>query len=192
MSDQSFWETQWKNGKTGWDIGFPSPAIAKYILDYPNKDAAILIPGCGNAYEAQFLLENDFTNITLIDIAPKAVEILKEKFKNNPGINILNADFFQHEGKYDLMIEQTFFCAINPIQRDEYAKKAAELLNEKGKIIGLLFNRVFEQPGPPFGGFEEEYQRVFEHYFLIKKMTLCYNSILPRKDKELFIHLVKK
>lgn len=190
--DQHFWNAQWENNQTGWDIGHASPAIAKYMDQFTDKYLAILIPGCGNAYEAEYLVENHFTNITLIDIAPKAVEILKAKFVHTPQIKIFCGDFFLHQGKYDLIIEQTFFCALPPAKRNDYAEKAASLLNKNGSIIGVLFDKTFERPGPPFGGNAEEYKTIFSPYFDIKTMERCYNSIAPRKDTEVFINMVKK
>ena len=190
--DQKYWNARWEKSETGWDIGYASPAITEYLKQYSNKNAAILIPGCGNAYEAAFLVENGFTDITLIDIAPKAVEMLKKNFTNSPQVKIICEDFFLHEGKYDLIVEQTFFCAIPPSRRKEYANKAFDLLNDKGKIIGLLFDRNFEQQGPPFGGCPCEYKPIFEPYFRIKIMETCYNSIPARTNTEVFINLEKK
>ena len=190
--DQNYWDAQWASNKTGWDVGNATPAITNYLAQYPNKNAAILIPGCGNAHEAQYLVENSFTNITLIDIAPTAVELLKEKFADTPQVKVLCGDFFEHQGNYDLIIEQTFFCAIPPLRRKEYAQKAASLLNPNGKIIGLLFDRTFEQAGPPFGGCPCEYKPIFEPYFFIKKMEESYNSIAPRAGTEVFINFAKK
>jgi SAM-dependent methyltransferase len=192
LLDQTYWNSRWQKEETGWDIGFPAPAIAEYILQYKNKDAEILIPGCGNAYEAEYFLENGFKKITLIDIAQEAVERLKRKFEGKKEVRILCEDFFKHEGVYDLIIEQTFFCAIPPPKRKEYAQKAASLLSNKGKIIGVLFDKKFEQQGPPFGGYLLEYKSVFNPYFEIIKMEPCYNSIIPRKGSELFIILIKK
>lgn len=192
LLDKSFWNSHWENRDTGWDIGYVSPAIAGYMQQYENKNAAILIAGCGNAYEAGFLVENGFTDITLVDIAPKAVELLKEKFKGKPQVKVLCEDFFQHKGEYDLMIEQTFFCAIPPGRRNEYAEKAASVLKKNGKVIGLLFNKIFEKEGPPFGGNTLEYKMVFRPYFKIKTMSDCYKSIPPRAGSEVFICLVKK
>lgn len=192
MLDQDYWQDKWQNKQTRWDIGYASPAITTYIEEYSNQNAAILIPGCGNAYEAEFLVKNGFSNITLIDIAPKAVEILKEKFSVYPTVKIICEDFFKHDGHYDLIIEQTFFCAINPNNRKAYAQKSAELLNPGGKIIGLLFNRLFEHEGPPYGGSEKEYRHIFSPYFDIQTMELCCNSIEARKGTELFIILNKK
>ncbi len=190
--DQSFWNAQWQSEPTGWDIGHPAPAIKGYIDQYTNKDAAILIPGCGSAYEAEYLLAQGFTNIHLIDIAPAAVELLQQKFAGHPEIHVACTDYFHHVGKYDLIIEQTFFCAIAPERRGEYAAKAADLLREKGRIAGLLFDRKFEQPGPPFGGCPCEYKPVFEPYFDLKVMAKCDNSIAPRAGTELFILFIKK
>src|SRR5690606_7045253 len=87
-----------KSKKTGWDIGYPSPAITKYMDGIADKNTAILIPGCGNAYEAEYLIQQGFTNITLIDIAPLAVENLKKKFEGQSAISILCEDFFEHKG----------------------------------------------------------------------------------------------
>lgn len=190
--DQQYWDERWENGTTNWDIGYASPAITDYMSQYPAKDAAILIPGCGNAHEAAFLVANGFTNITVLDIAPTAVATLRQKFKDSPEITVLHDDFFKHTGNYDLMIEQTFFCAIPIRQREEYVRQIASLLNPGGKLIGLLFNRVFEQEGPPFGGEMAAYRAMFEDRFIIKTMSSCYNSVPPRAGSELFINLTKK
>ena len=190
--DQTYWNTRWERGETGWDIGYAAPAITEYMKKYHDKNASILIPGCGNAYEAEWLAGQGFMNITLVDIAPKAVDQLKEKFQHIPVINVLCEDFFQHAGSYDMIIEQTFFCAIPPIRRKEYVQKAASLLKSNGKIIGVLFDKTFEQAGPPFGGCACEYKPIFEPFFMIHKMESCYNSIPPRAGTELFIHLEKK
>ena len=101
-------------------------------------------------------------------------------------------DFFRHEGSYDLIIEQTFFCAIPPHRRKEYAEKAASLLKDNGKVTGVLFDTSFEKQGPPFGGNASEYRTVFEPVFIIKTMNECYNSIAQRAGTEVFINLIKR
>lgn len=190
--DQQFWNSQWKTGKTGWDINQASPPITEFVKTLVDKELRILIPGCGNAHEALFLIEHGFTNITLIDIAPEIVKKIQLRFKNHETIQIICEDFFNHIGSYDLIIEQTFFCAISPTLRSNYVKKMHQLLNPNGKLIGVLFNRSFNQDRPPFGGNEQEYKSFFNAYFNIHKMETCRNSILPRKGNELFIHLIKK
>ena len=189
--DQEYWDTQYKTNATGWDLGKVSPAIQEYAESYKNKDAKILIPGCGNSYEAEYLLSQGFNNITILDIAPFLIENLQKKFQNNLNIKIVLGDFFEHLGQYDLIIEQTFFCALPPIVRKNYVLKMHQLLSVEGKLVGLLFNKTFKD-GPPFGGSHIEYKKLFQHHFDFLQMNLCQNSIKPRANSELFIEFLKK
>jgi methyl halide transferase len=195
--DQNYWDNQYQANTTGWDLAEVSPPIKSYIDTLENKNIPILIPGCGNTYEAEYLLEQGFTNVTVIDIAPTLVENLKIKFNNNnnnnnnnTNINIVLGDFFEHQGQYDLILEQTFFCALPPQMRQKYVAKMHQLLTKEGKLAGLLFNRTFES-GPPFGGSQEEYQMLFKDAFAFLKMEVCQNSVTPRAGSELWIQLQK-
>ena len=188
--DQEYWENQYKAKATGWDLGEVSPPIKAYIDSLEDKNTAILIPGCGNTYEAEYLLEKGFTNVSVIDIAPTLVENLKQKFANNPNIQIILGDFFEHQGKYDLIIEQTFFCALPPTMRQKYVWKMHQLLADNGILAGLLFNRTFEV-SPPFGGSKQEYEALFKNTFVFLKMEKAENSVTPRADTELFFELKK-
>jgi len=188
--DGAYWEAQYKAKTTAWDLGNVSPPIQMYVDTLSNKNSRILIPGCGNSYEAEYLLEQGFKNITLIDIAPTLVEMLKHKFENNSNIQIILGDFFEHSGKYDLIIEQTFFCALPPAMRQKYVWKMHQLLSDEGILAGLLFNRTFEI-NPPFGGSKEEYNALFKGAFDFLKMEVSQNSIPPRANSELFIELKK-
>ena len=189
--DQVYWEAQYKSNATGWDLGKVSPPIKEYIDTIEIKNISILIPGCGNSYEAEHLLNQGFIDITLIDIAPSLVKNLQKKFKNDSNIKIILGDFFEHQGEYDLIIEQTFFCALPPRMREKYVAKMHQLLSENGKLVGLLFNKTFES-GPPFGGNQTEYVQLFNNHFQFLKIDLCQNSIKPRANSELFIEFQKR
>ncbi|MBK8519656.1 MAG: methyltransferase domain-containing protein [Chitinophagaceae bacterium] len=190
--DEAYWNSQYNAHTTGWDLGEVSPPLKAYIDQLVNKNLRIFIPGCGNTYEAAYLLQQGFTNVTVIDIAPALVAQLQEKYKVNPHIKIILGDFFIHEGEYDLILEQTFFCALNPALRQDYIIKMHTLLAANGKLAGVLFNREFEQQGPPFGGRKDSYEPMFEKYFIFKTFEPCNNSFIKRKDTELFIILIKK
>jgi methyl halide transferase len=182
-----FWNERYLNNQLGWDLKSPSTPLKEYIDQLNDKDIKILIPGCGNAYEAEYLIKKGFTNITLIDISEILVKNLQEKFKNDPQVKIINQDFFELEDKFDLILEQTFFCALNPNLRTKYAEKMHQLLYPEGKLVGLLFSIDFNNPFPPFGGSEIEYRELFQSKFLIKRLETAYNSIKPRSGTELFI-----
>jgi SAM-dependent methyltransferase len=188
---ETYWNNRYNAGTTGWDLGEVSPPLKAYIDQLSNKDLRILIPGCGNTYEAEYLLQQGFTNITLIDIAPTLVEQLKNKFISNPHIKIISGNFFNHSGSYDLILEQTFFCAIHPSLREAYVVKMNDLLATNGKLAGVLFNTDFEKEGPPFGGIQFEYEKLFENSFNCITFATCYNSFFKRQGTELFVILQK-
>jgi SAM-dependent methyltransferase len=189
--NESFWNNHYLERTTGWDLKQVSPPLKEFINQLTDKNLRILIPGCGNSYEAAYLLEKGFTDITIIDIAPALVESLKNKFSNDSRITIVLQDFFDHEGTYDLVLEQTFFCAIDPSLRPQYIVKMSQLLKKGGKLAGLLFNRDFED-GPPFGGSKKEYLALFSPDFNIKIAETAYNSFEKRKGSELFISMIRK
>lgn len=184
--DQSYWESQYQTNNLGWDIGKVATPIQEYIDTIEDKKIRILIPGCGNSYEAAYLLHKGFTNVTVIDIAPSLIQNLKNTFSNNPNISIVLGDFFEHQGEYDLIIEQTFFCALPPFLRQKYVWKMHQLLSKKGILAGVLFNRTFEV-SPPFGGSKTEYELLFKNAFRFLHLDVCTNSIPQRAKSELFI-----
>ena len=183
---ETYWNNQYNAQTTRWDLGEVSPPIKEYINQLENKNLRILIPGCGNTYEAEYLLQQGFSDITIIDIAPTLVENLKLKFEGNKNINIILGDFFKHEGKYDLILEQTFFCALNPALRNAYVAKMKTLLINNGKLAGVLFGVTFAAGGPPFGGSKCQYISLFENDFNFNILETCYNSFTKRQDSELF------
>ena len=190
--NQKFWNNRYNNQETGWDIGEISTPIKAYIDQLKDKELKILIPGCGNAYEAEYLFKNGFKNVDVIDISPLALKQFKNRLADFPESQLICGDFFQHHKQYDLIIEQTFFCAIDPKLRSLYAKHSAQLLVPNGKLIGLLFNDPLNTDHPPFGGNKSEYLSYFDPYFNIEIMEASYNSIKPRSGRELFIKLIKK
>jgi len=187
--NESYWTKKYLNGETGWDIGYASPAIINYFRNHVDKDVSILIPGSGNAYEAQELFEMGFKNVEVLDLSKEPLDNLAKRCPEFPDKKLIHTDFFQHEGSYDFVVEQTFFCALPPKSRPEYVKKMAELLKANGKLIGLLFNIPLNNDRPPFGGNREDYQSIFKKHFNIHQMEISNASIPARLGNELFIEM---
>lgn len=189
--DEQFWNNKYKNNKIGWDLGAISPPLKAYFDQLENKDLQILIPGGGNSYEAEYLFKNGFTNVFVVDVSKIALVNIKKRVPNFPESNLIHANFFDLETMFDLVIEQTFFCAIDPILRPKYAAKMQSILKPKGKLIGLLFDAVLNDHHPPFGGNKKEYLSYFEPLFKILKMEPCHNSYPNRQGMELFVQFLK-
>lgn len=185
-----FWSQRYKDKQTGWDLGQISPPIKEYVDQLKDKNLKILIPGCGLGHEGEYLFKQGFKNVHLLDFSAEPLVDFKMRNPSFPETQLHVGDFFEHQGKYDLILEQTLFCAIDPSLRRKYAEKSAELLNTGGKLVGLLFNRQFEG-GPPFGGDKQEYQSYFGDFYSKVEMNECFNSIAPRSGSEVFIKFVK-
>lgn len=188
-----YWNNRYVNNDFGWDTGSVSTPLKEYFDQLTNKDLSILIPGAGNAYEAEYLVNKNFTNVFVCDFAEEPLKNLKQRCPAIKPGNLLKIDFFEISNmKFDLIIEQTFFCALHPSLRQKYFEKMHELLKPNGKLVGLLFNDPLNSDMPPFGGSKEEYETYFKHHFKIKVYDTCYNSIKPRAGRELFIILVSQ
>lgn len=187
--DETFWDNRYKSLDIGWDLGEVSPPLKAYFDQIENKTLKILIPGGGNSYEAEYLHRNGFENVYVVDVSKTALSNLLNRVPEFPLEHLIHSNFFELEKTFDLIIEQTFFCAIDPKLRDEYVKKAHSLLSEEGKLVGLLFDLPLYSDRPPFGGSRSEYEDRFKTLFEIVEMTRSYNSHESRQGKELFINL---
>jgi methyl halide transferase len=188
--NDSYWSNRYAIGTATWDLKVVSPPIKAYIDQLINKDITILIAGCGNAHEAAYLLQQGFTNITLVDVSEVLVLQLQQTFKNTP-VTIYHKNIFNFTGQFDLILEQTLFCAIEPYLRVQYINTMHQLLAPKGKLVGVLFNKHFEKQGPPFGGTSAEYIPLFKTKFNLLVFNECYNSVNSRVGTELFIIIEK-
>lgn len=188
---EHFWDSKYQSKNIGWDIGFVSTPLKTFFDQLTNKDLKILIPGGGNSYEAEYLHQLGFINVYVVDISAIALSNIKERVPTFPSEHLIHSDFFDLNMSFDLIIEQTFFCAIHPKYREAYALKMFQLLNTNAKIIGLLFNVPLNDSHPPFGGNKAEYLEYFSPYFKIQILEACYNSIEKRMNSELFFKFLK-
>lgn len=190
--DQEYWDIRYEENRTAWDLGAVSPPLKAYFDGLTDYSLKILIPGGGNSYEAEYLLTRGFTDVTVVDISEVVVENLRQRLARylDKGLHVVQQDFFTHSGSYDLIVEQTFFCALDPVLRPDYVLHIAELLAEDGKLVGVLFDRDFVG-GPPFGGNQVAYRVLFEEKLVVLVMEPCYNSVPPRMGSEDFFIAVK-
>ncbi len=195
MLDKDYWKDRWQTGATPWDSGEATAPIRAFVDSLVQKKTdrslRILIPGAGSGHEAVYFYQHGFYNITVCDWAEEAIAKLKKQLPQLKETQLIVGDFFALKGTFDMIIEQTFFCAIDPVLRPKYVQKCFELLDTEGSIFGVLFNQKFPFSGPPFGGTEAEYRSYFEPFFDILSMSDCQNSIKPRAGTELWINFKK-
>ncbi|MEQ3654299.1 MAG: methyltransferase domain-containing protein [Dokdonia sp.] len=188
----NYWQDRYEQGDIPWDLGKISPPIKNYMDEVDDKELCILIPGAGHAYEAAYLHQQGFTNVYVADIAAAPLAAFKKSHPTFPAAHLLHQDFFTLDIQFDLIIEQTFFCALPPNLRPAYVVKMKQLLRSSGALIGLLFDAPLYEDHPPFGGSSNEYKALFSPHFTIQKMQRAQDSVPARLGRELFIELIPK
>ncbi len=128
-----------------------------------------------------------------MDISALPLQNLKNRVPDIRENRLIQKDFFELTNQYNLIIEQTLFCALPPEKREEYASKMHSLLMPGGKLIGVLFTFSLDlnQKDPPFGGSIEEYKNCFSSLFTIHVLETATNSHPSRQGREVFIILEK-
>ncbi len=188
--ERAYWSKRYEEERTGWDLGSPSLPLKSYIDQLEDKNLKILIPGAGNAYEAEYLFREGFKNVYVMDISAIPLNAFRKRIPEFPAEQLIKENFFEHEGSYDLIFEQTFFCSFLPLPetRTKYGIKMNDLLNNGGKLVGLWFDLplIKDTEKRPFGGTREEYLTYLSPYFETQVFERCHNSIEPRAGNELF------
>lgn len=181
------WQKHYDANDLRWDLQEPSPPFVHLWNEKKLSPGKTIIPGCGLGHEAAFLAERAF-DVTAVDFSPGAVQglnrILSEKKLQ---ANVLMMDFFEldstHNGAYDLMLEQTFFCAIAPAARSRYVDTAARILRKNGLLVALFYE-TGEAGGPPFNTTRDDVVRHFSGLFAIEYLGKTLHSIERRRGKE--------
>lgn len=184
----AYWSQRYQDHNTGWDVGQITRPLQAYIDQLADKNLRILIPGAGNGYEAEYLWQEGFEQVYVLDYAAEPLANLKSRCPSFPDTQLLHESFFDFTPAeaFDLILEQTFFCALPPERRTDYAKKMHSLLKSTGKLVGVLFQIPLNTDRPPFGGSASEYLPIFTPYFELSTFQTCHNSIAPRAGNELF------
>ena len=194
--DAAYWQARYTTpGRDGWDAHRATPPLRAYFdqLDVA-RQPRILIPGAGRAHEAEYLHRRGFRHVVVADLAAAPLADFAARVPDFPAQNLWQADFFALSAPpaFDLLVEQTFFCALAPALRPAYARQCATLLRPGGKLVGLLFDTEFAAAGPPFGGSAAEYRAYFAPYFDFVHFAPAHNSLPARQGRELFICLQNK
>ncbi|MBC8286072.1 MAG: methyltransferase domain-containing protein [Nitrospinae bacterium] len=184
---QEDWQGHYESNDLGWDLGQVAPPFVKLWQEKKLPSGKVLVPGCGRGHEVVFLSENGF-EVTAIDFSKGAVTYLENALKvRSLSGRVLHQDFFglddSHDGIYDLVLEQTFFCAISPRLRQDYVLNVARILRPGGTLVGLFYH-TDKEGGPPYNTTREDIETHFLEKFEIQQLDKTSLSAEQRKDKE--------
>ncbi|KAI5289043.1 hypothetical protein KEM54_004499 [Ascosphaera aggregata] len=177
------WSTLWQHSLTPWDRGEFSPALRttlrerRDIFGDPIRPSGerkkALVPGCGRGWDVLLLASFGYDAYGL-DVSVGAVEACQtleavakadlpvEDARFGRGkATFIHGNFFEDDwcrniviDKFDIIYDYTFFCALNPTVRPEWAQRMFQLLKSSpdGRLICLEWPRDkdIETGGPPF------------------------------------------
>ena len=167
------WEQRWVDGNTPWDFGAAHPFLVHKSSSFPLTGGA-LVPGCGSGYDVLALArggaERTVIGLDLSEVAIKRAVALRDGWGvSAERARFVAADFFEYDGdggRFELVYDYTFFCALPPAWRERWAAKMAQLVSPGGRLFTLMFpvygSGDGSEGGPPFSVSPEAYATVLE------------------------------
>lgn len=188
VSSAEFWNKRYLQGDTGWDKGKASPPIARMLANGDVAPGKVAVLGAGRGHEALALAEHGF-EATAVDFAEEACrDIRSAAAARGLSLEVLQADLFElggsHPEAFDAVLENTCFCAIDPVRRAEYAEVVERILRPGGTFFGLFY--AHGRPGgPPFTTSEEEVRALYSDRFEFLRLVRAPDSLPGRAGEEL-------
>jgi SAM-dependent methyltransferase len=185
------WEARYRDGDTPWDLGGPTPVFMRLIREGRLSPGRLLIPGAGRGYDAIAFAQAGFA-VTSVDVSASACAALRESAAAaGVTLEVRQADFFALTDAecFDLALEYTFYCAIDPALRPAYRDQMAHLLRPGGLLFGLFFplSKSPEAEGPPFGVKRDEVEASLSERFDLVEAEFPADSVKPRRGNEILM-----
>ena len=153
VNSPSFWEESYRSGRTGWDLGMPTPVFQRLAESKQFPPGKMLVICAGRGYDARLFARLGF-QVTAVDFADEAVKEMQSMLNPDLSMEVIQADLFDlptfMKEEFDYILEYTCFCAIDPQRRSDYIESVSSLLKPGGYYIALAFPIAKRSGGPPF------------------------------------------
>ena len=187
-----YWEKSYQSGDMSWDLGGPTPIFNDWI-QFKTDSLSICILGAGNGCDAINFAEKGH-NVTAVDFAESAIDNMHTSAQNKGvQINLIHSDIFDlcklFNHTFDIVLEYTCFCAIDPVRRMDYVRMTNKILKPDGKLVALLFpiDKDINDDGPPFAVDLDSTISLFSKYFILDTKETPSLSIERRNGREVFV-----
>ncbi|CAG9461717.1 unnamed protein product [Pedinophyceae sp. YPF-701] len=175
------WENIWSNGLEPnqlFDIGGAHPILVQTLRtgDVNSTGRRALVPGCGRGYDVEEFARNGAVAVGL-EISASAARAANDYIattslsdSQKKLATVVEGDFFAGPtdgvGQVALGYDYTFFCAIRPDMRRQWAETWAQWIEPGGELLTMMFPcREEVEPsadGPPFSVHPDAYRAVLE------------------------------
>jgi methyl halide transferase len=188
VNTQQFWQSLYESDRTAWDLGGPTPVFRRLLQEGRLPHGRMIVLGAGRGHDAHFFARHGF-DVTAVDFAPAAIRALHNANDGDAAIAIVQSDIFALNpilnGIFDYVLDYTFYCAIAPQRREEYAAVVERLLKPGGRFVALAFPLGERAGGPPFGvDASALVDMMRQRRFRLEHREIPADSVRPRLGRE--------
>jgi len=152
------WESRYQANDLPWDSADAEPELLRRLDEIGLSSGGAIDLGCGTGANAVALAARGLA-VTACDIAPKAIEMAKQRAEEAgiDGIDFHVADILEAlpvgPDSIDLAFDRGCFHSVTPEMRPTFVDRVADALKPGGWWLTLAGNRdddpKFDRPGPP-------------------------------------------
>ena len=195
VSTPTFWQALYDEGRDGWELGGPAPALADWLDDgggFPSAEsgraARVAVPGAGRGHDARLIARRGY-RVWGFDWAPSAsAEASRLAAVDGVDVAFEARDVFtlaeRYAGAFDGVWEYTCFCAIDPARRDEYVGTMHAILRPGGLLVACFYPLREGTGGPPFPVARAEIEARLAGCFRIRSAAIPRRSPDQRRGLE--------
>lgn len=157
MPDADAWNASYELGTTPWDLGRAHPELETRLALDPSLGLGVvgsaLVPGAGTGHDAAALAQAGW-HVTAVDIAPAVESALLRRLHADRGSVVIGDSLdLAVDDPFDLVFDHTFFCALDPVDRERFGAMVDRATGRSGALISIVFpiGRSASEGGPPWG-----------------------------------------
>ena len=149
------WDERWRTGNTPWDEGASPPALEQLVQRGRVPSGRVFVPGCGAGYDLA-TLAHPSRHVVGLDLSHGARDAFFAVHRDLPGkVSYEVGDFFTFDppALFGFVWDYTFFCALDPPERQPWAALMSRIVQAEGLLATLLFpyaDPIPDREGPPW------------------------------------------
>ncbi|KAL4857926.1 Protein LOW PSII ACCUMULATION 1 [Chlorella vulgaris] len=152
------------------DAQAPSPALTHLLTTGAVELAGrrMLVPGCGRGYDLIAFLRSGVAEAVGLELSTSAQQqaeaYLQQQLtaEEKAHAKVVAGDFFKWQGEapFEAGYDYTFFCALHPTMRQDWAAAWARHLKPDALLVCLAFPLNHTQEGPPWPVTVDDYKQL--------------------------------
>lgn len=131
-----YWNQRYEKDSEPFEWYQSYEGMEETLASFLTQDSKVLVPGCGNSRLSEEIYEKKTKKVTSVDISSVAIEAMKEKHPDRPGLtysimDVRKLDF--HPGVFDVIVDKGTLDSL--LCSDEADRNAALACAEYSRVL---------------------------------------------------------